>query len=238
VVLCAYNEEAWIGRALDSLAAQRHLPDEIIVVDNASTDSTVAVVQDRAEAHPALTVRVVHEAKKGLHHAREAGWRAATSDVIAMSDADIIFPPDWVQIIAKTFTTGGVDAITGSIRYYDAPAFINWMTWVSDQLFQPERIGRWITDEYVLNGGNSAYRRTVLEAVNGYLDKDADMLEDRHMSRMMKTGGYRIRFVRKLTVLHTFRRFAKDGWRGVLNYMFYFDLDAIYADHLEKDQSS
>jgi len=64
------------------LLAQTRPPDEILVVDNASTDNTGAV----ASAIPG--VHVIDEPRKGLVIAREAARRAATSDVLAYVDAD------------------------------------------------------------------------------------------------------------------------------------------------------
>jgi glycosyltransferase involved in cell wall biosynthesis len=232
VVICAHNEEKWIAKGIESLTKQARLPDEVVIVDNVSTDSTAQIVTNCKTQYPQLNIRLISEAKKGLHHAREAGWRAASGDIIAMTDADITFPPEWISTIEATFQNPEVDAITGIVRYQDAPAFINWVTWACDQLYQPEGIGKFMTQEYILNGGNSAYRRSVLEAVNGYLDKAADVLEDRHMSHQIHSNGYHIQFVRNLKVWHTFRRFNKDGWRGYMNYIFFYSAETIYADHL------
>ena len=235
VVICAYNEEQWIENTLQSLTKQRLRPDEVIVVNNASTDHTAEIVEAFIKNHPELHTRLIDEPKKGLHHAREAGWRAASSELIAMTDADIQFPPDWLEIIATSFSESDVAAITGIVRYPNAPIFIDWVTWICDQLYQPEGIGKWITDEYVLNGGNSAYRRTALEAVNGYLDKPADMLEDRYMSRQIHQANFKIKFVRNLKVWHSFRRFEKDGWRGYMKYIFFYDVETVYPDHLGEE---
>ncbi|NJR12926.1 hypothetical protein HC776_03505 [bacterium] len=78
--------------------------------------------------------------------------------------------------------------------------------------FQPQGIGKWFTTLYILNGGNSAYRRTVLEAVNGYAEKPAHMLEDRYLSQRLQEGGYKVRLLMQNKVWHTFRRFKKEGW--------------------------
>ncbi len=53
VVICAHNEEAWIGRTLASLMQQKRLPDEIVVVNNASTDGTERIVREFMAVHPA-----------------------------------------------------------------------------------------------------------------------------------------------------------------------------------------
>jgi glycosyltransferase involved in cell wall biosynthesis len=236
VVICAYNEEEWIAATLNSLSHQRRLPDEIIVVDNVSTDKTQGIVETFIAAHPDLNIELIYEVKQGLHHAREAGWRAASSDIVAMTDADICFPGDWLEIIETNFQNDPeVQAITGIVRYPEAPAFINWVTWICDQLYQPEGIGKFITQEYVLNGGNSAYRRSALEAVNAYLNKPTDLLEDRYMSRQMHEANFKIKFVRNLKVWHSFRRFEKDGWRGYMNYIFFYDVETVYPDHINQE---
>ncbi len=236
VVICAYNEEEWIGKTLESLLHQHRLPDEIIVVNNASTDTTPEIVNTFIRKHPNVNIQLIYEAKQGLHHAREAGWRYASSDIIAMTDADIHFPENWLEIIERTFQNDSeVQAVTGIVRYPKAPSFINWVTWICDQLYQPEGIGKFITEEYVLNGGNSAYRRTALEAVNGYLDKSPQVLEDRHMSHALHTAGFKIKFNRNLKVWHTFRRFEKDGWRGYMNYIFFYDVKTVYPDHINQE---
>jgi glycosyltransferase involved in cell wall biosynthesis len=236
VVICAYNEEEWIGKTLESLLYQRRLPNEVIVVNNASTDNTSKIIETFINNHPALNIKLIYEAKQGLHHAREAGWRTTTSDIIAMTDADIQFPIDWLEIIETTFQNDAdVQAITGIVRYPKVPAFINWVTWICDQIYQPEGIGKFITEEYVLNGGNSAYRRTALESVNGYLDKSPDVLEDRYMSHALQEADFKIQFVRDLKVWHTFRRFEKDGWRGYMNYIFFYDVETVYPDHINQE---
>ena len=71
VIVCAYNEERTLAACLHSLLAQTRTPDEIIVVNNASTDGT----SDVARAVPG--VAVVDEPRKGLVVARETGRRDA-----------------------------------------------------------------------------------------------------------------------------------------------------------------
>jgi glycosyltransferase involved in cell wall biosynthesis len=66
-IVCAYNEADYIGPCLQSLRHQTRPPDEILVVNNASTDETVAIATSVAG------VRVIDEPRKGLVGAREAG---------------------------------------------------------------------------------------------------------------------------------------------------------------------
>ena len=71
VIVSAYNEERFLPACLASLARQTRPPDEIVVVNNASTDGT------RAVAASAPGVTVVDEPRKGLVIARETGRRHA-----------------------------------------------------------------------------------------------------------------------------------------------------------------
>jgi len=82
VVVPAYNEAAYLGRALDSLQHQDYGGTyEIIVVDNNSTDSTA----DIAARHG---VRVVREPQQGVCAARQRGADCARGEIIISTDAD------------------------------------------------------------------------------------------------------------------------------------------------------
>src|SRR5579859_3306595 len=230
VTICAYNEQDWVGDTLNSLLNQKRLPDEIIVVNNASTDKTGDRVEQFIAAHPEQNVRLIYEGKKGLHHARETAWRSASGDLIATTDADIRFPPRWLQIFEEEFAAQpDIAAMTGPVRYFDALPFINWFTWFWEQFNQPEGIGKWFSKEHHLNGNNTVYRRTALEAVNGFLDKPPKILEDMHIGAKLRAGHYGLRYIRRNPVWVTFRRYKKDGWRGYWRYMFAYNLDNLEA---------
>jgi glycosyltransferase involved in cell wall biosynthesis len=234
VVICAHNEQDWISKTLASLLKQNRRADEIVVVNNASTDQTADAVNRFIADHPGHNIRIVDEPKKGLYLARDAGWRAASGDIIVTTDADITFPVDWLQIVERAFADPNVGAITGIVRYDDAHPIANWVTVLTDIFFQPQGIGKLLNPkgEIYLNGGNSAIRRKLLEAANGYLGKANHEFEDRYMSDQIRKVGGTIHFVGKLKVWHSFRRFKKDGWRGYFKYMFFYTAENVYADHL------
>lgn len=101
-----------LDRCLRSLAAQRHPPRDVIVVDNASSD-------DSAELARAYGARVVREDRPGITAAASAGYDAATGWVIARCDADSELPPDWVARIHAHFVADStVVAVTGRGRFY------------------------------------------------------------------------------------------------------------------------
>lgn len=85
VVIPAYNAAWCVARAVDSVLAQTRAADDIIVVNDGSTDGTVDVL-----AHYGDAVRVISQPNAGLSAARNAGIAAARGDWVAFLDAD-----DW-----------------------------------------------------------------------------------------------------------------------------------------------
>jgi|SRR5215211_1410339 len=112
VIVPAYNEAAYIGRALHALRDQDYDGNyEIIVVDNNSTDDTAAVAAG-------LGVRVVSEPEQGVCAARQRGVDCSRGEIIVSTDADTTQPRDWLRTIEAGFAISDqVIAIAGPCRY-------------------------------------------------------------------------------------------------------------------------
>jgi glycosyltransferase involved in cell wall biosynthesis len=93
VIIPAYNVEKYIARAIDSVLAQTRRADEIIVVDDGSTDGTAGVV----EQYGSQVKYITHQANMGLSAARNTGIIAATSQWIAFLDGDDMWLPENLQ---------------------------------------------------------------------------------------------------------------------------------------------
>lgn len=115
VVIPVYNEEKYIVSCLEGIAKQRIKPDEVIVVNNNSTDGTASLVGQFP------FVRIIEEKKQGMIAARNTGFDAAIYEIIARCDADTITPLNWIEQIKRDFTRFPIDALTGPYFYYDAP---------------------------------------------------------------------------------------------------------------------
>jgi len=92
VVIPAYNAARFLTATLDSVAAQTQAPDEIIVVDDGSTDATPQLLASRAG------IRVHRQANAGVAAARNQGVALSKGDLIAFLDADSLWYPDKLQV--------------------------------------------------------------------------------------------------------------------------------------------
>src|SRR5262245_6187624 len=91
VVIPCYNEERYIGKALEQLVGQYDASRyEIIVVDGMSVDGTRAVIKNFQEAHPETRVRIVDNPARNIPTALNLGVKAALGDIIARMDAHAV----------------------------------------------------------------------------------------------------------------------------------------------------
>lgn len=102
VVVPAFNASLTIERALRSAIEQRYQPSEVIVVDDGSSDDTLAVAALRsAEMHKPPVRVIALGANQGPAYARNVGWDAADGDYVAFLDADDEWLPEKLQVQAE-----------------------------------------------------------------------------------------------------------------------------------------
>ena len=132
VIIPCRNAERIVGDAVRSARAQSLPPIEVIVVDDASTDHS-------AEAARAAGARVIRSARRlYAGGARNVGMEAASGDVLAFLDADVVAPPDWLARVRSAFEREpGVVAVGGRVRngrpglYGDLDLFLNHSEWIA-----------------------------------------------------------------------------------------------------------
>lgn len=187
VIVCAHNEERYLGPCLVSLAAQTRPPDEILVINNASTDRTALV----ASAIP--DVRVVNERKKGLVVARERGRLESRGDLLVYVDADCRAPSDWLSLIEGHFGRDrSLVALSGNYRYYDWDWFGRALLRAYDLTLGP---ATHLLVKYVLRigvvfyGGNFAVRRDALQRIGGFDTTIEFHGEDTNLGRRLSRIG-------------------------------------------------
>ncbi len=187
VIVCAHNEEAYIVPALLSLLGQARPPDEILVINNASTDRTKAV----AASLPG--VRVVDEPNRGLVVARERGRRESQGDLLVYIDADCRAPRMWLGRIEHRFVARpDLIALSASYRFYDWDWAGRSLARLYDLTLAPLTH---ILVKYVLRigvvfyGGNFAVRREALAQIGGFDTSIEFHGEDTNLGRRLAEIG-------------------------------------------------
>ena len=104
VVVPVYNEAADIGATCEALLRLVPAPDEIVFVDDASTDETPGIVR-RYLVRPSIRL-IVQPTNRGPAAARNAGVSATVSDVIVFVDADVLLPRDFLARLARHYEQG------------------------------------------------------------------------------------------------------------------------------------
>ena len=99
VIVPAYDEEQFIGEALDSAFAQDYRPLEVIVVDDGSGDRTVEIAAG-------YDVKLIRQPNRGPAAARNAGLLAAQGEYIAILDADDVWPEDRCSRLIDAMRSG------------------------------------------------------------------------------------------------------------------------------------
>jgi glycosyltransferase involved in cell wall biosynthesis len=193
IVIPVYNEEDHLKGCLNSIAAQTVEPDDVIVVDNNSTDKSVEI------ARQYNFVRVIKEKKQGIVYARDAGFEGAKSDIIGRIDGDSILPRDWVEYVKKFYETESHrdHALTGGGYFYNLrlPRLNGWL---QGQL--AFRVNRFVAGHYILWGSNMAIMKSMWQMVNKDLCRRDDIHEDMDLAIHLHNHGTEITYHEGLRV--------------------------------------
>lgn len=209
-IIPCLNEEQGIEEVLKRMPAY---VDEIIVVDNGSTDRT-------AEVAASFGARVVPEMVRGYGRAYKKGFSHATGDVIVTLDGDHSYPVDAISYLLSAFEHLNADFLNASrFPVLDRNAMSlkhhvgNWvLSLVTSLLFF-----RWVADS---QSGMWVFRRSILEKIR--LESDGMAFSEEIKVEAIKRSG--IRFV-EIPVQYSSRlgEIKLNPWRdGFVNLMFLF----------------
>ena len=114
IITAVRNSRATLADTLDSALAQDHLDKELIVVDGASTDGTLEVI----EQYAGQLAHIISEPDHGIYDALNKGLELATGDVVGFLHADDLYAnADVLARIAAAFADPAVEAVYGDLVY-------------------------------------------------------------------------------------------------------------------------
>ena len=104
IILPYYNEADFLEQTLTCWLMQTRRPDQIILIDNASTDGSEDIARRTLECVQDISIVYLQEPRPGKVHALETGCRAITGEFAVMSDADTRYPPHYLQLCEQLFS--------------------------------------------------------------------------------------------------------------------------------------
>lgn len=113
-VVAFRNEQTNLGALIDGLKNQQHVNYEVILIDDHSTDSSWALVENQLAALPHF--RLIKNKGVGKKAALATGVVASCSDYIVFTDADCLHPPNWLNSMAKAIKANHADLLVGPVR--------------------------------------------------------------------------------------------------------------------------
>lgn len=125
VIIPVYNVEEYLEWCLDSLKSQTLKNIEIICVNDGSTDSSREILDKCQKQDSRITI--VDKPNGGLSSARNAGIRAATSDIVCFLDSDDRFTPDACEVITDAFKKTNPDVVTFGANCFPENAGYPWL---------------------------------------------------------------------------------------------------------------
>lgn len=206
VVIPSHNDAEMLERCLEALSRQTRPADEVIVVDNASTDHT-------AEVGTRFGARVVVEPRKGVTSATAAGFDAATCEVIGRLDADSVPASDWCQRVCELFEDNPqLAAATANTDFYGGRP---WMRWVGRNLYIGGYLwaADWALGHPPVFGSNCALSRRTWERIRELIPRDKIFLHDDLAISIVMEPDMEIVVDKRLRVIVSARPF--DSARGL-----------------------
>lgn len=175
IVIPVYNEANQLDACLSAIAKQTVRPYEVIVVDNNSTDRSVAVAQ-RYDF-----VKLLNEPRQGVVNARNRGFDAVSGELIGRIDADTVLPANWIENIIKIFRQNDAPelfAVTSSSHYRNYPHFF-WNFMQKLTYFWPARV---LIGHSTLIGSDMCISRQLWRSIEADTCRRSDIHEDMDLS--------------------------------------------------------
>ncbi len=221
VIIPCYNVEGYLGKTLDNVFRQTRKPNEVIAIDDGSTDGTKEILKK----YKRLRV-IFHGKNKGLAQARNTGIEHAKEEILIFFDADVIPESDFIERILEEYDSDEIAGVGGqAIEANIKSIYDKWRK----LYLEPSRGRRKLEDVQYISGLCSSYRKRILKEAGGFNPIFRTNAEDFEMGFKVHELGYRLIYTPKAKVYHqktdNFRSLLKTGFNytywGKIAYSFH-----------------
>lgn len=161
VYVPCYNGEPWLQSCLSALIHQTRPADELLVIDDGSTDASVSIASSFG-----ATVRVIsHSKNRGLAAARNTALLEARHGLVASVDADVAPDQQWLETLLRAMSTPGTVLVGGNLSEYHQKHVAD--RWRATHMAQHS--GEFsLINPAIVPGANTLVRRQVITSLGGY----------------------------------------------------------------------
>ena len=207
IITVAFNAERTIADTLRSVAEQTYSDIEYIVVDGASTDGSLKIIQQYAQC----IAKFNSEPDRGIYDAMNKGLRLATGDIIGFLNADDVYADPWViERVSAAMADGELDALFGDVEYFNPARSNQTLRRYRSARFRPERINwGWMPAHPTLFMRRHLYQHFGGFNVSYRIAGDFELV-----ARMFHGGAVKYRYLPEVLVRMRIGGVSTEGWKN------------------------
>ncbi|PJA55590.1 hypothetical protein CO165_02795 [Candidatus Roizmanbacteria bacterium CG_4_9_14_3_um_filter_33_18] len=209
VIIPTKNRADSLRVTLDHLLRQLKKNDEVIIIDNKSTDHTKIVVDTFRKKKLLPTIIYKVENLSGPSYARNLGIKSSSNDILAFLDDDCIVSSKWVTNIKNFYLLKKKHSkiiLQGKITHISKENDIFYQILILKNKYSLEVLKKKQIDNYVnyINAGNFSCTRLVVNKYSKFFDEKnfPFICEERELSQRLNLDGFLIKFFKKMPVIH------------------------------------
>ena len=215
IIISAYNEEKTLRQCLDSLLVLDYPNYEVTMVNDASKDNTLTILQEYQKKSKKIKV-VTYTVNKGVPGARNEGMKVAKGEIFVFTDADATFPKEWpIKLIEPLIRNPAVGATGGrDIAPPHQPLIQRCIDYTLTSFIGTAglRGAKVRLAKYSVTGCNFAVKQEVVQKVGMHDEKIRWRGEEKEWCQRIREAGYEILFVPESYILHYRRISLKSFW--------------------------
>ena len=193
VAIPCYNGADYIAQTIRSVLAQTQPPDQVLVIDDGSTDESAAIIR----RYPVELVS--HARNRGLSAARNTAIAHAKGDVLVVVDVDAFADADLLQVLLSGYTDNPRMAGVGG---QGIESNIHSLADRWRRVHASQSHGRRAKDVPFLYGLCMSFRVSVLRQIGGFRERFRTNAEDVDMGLRLTAAGYTLRYLPAARVFH------------------------------------
>lgn len=224
VIILNYNGKKFLKSCLDSVLADSYHPKEIILVDNASSDGSLAIAREYQDR----VTLIENPANYGFPKGCNQGINVARGDIIVLLNVDTVVRKNWLEALVEPLRDDPTVGLTGSKLLFPDNGLIQFAGGVMEPNCLTHHEGYGAKDDGTfdkpksvdyLTGASLAIRQDVLEKLGGLDERFPLYFEDLDLCYRARQAGYKVLYQPSSVVCH-YETFGTEKFSP--DYFYYF----------------